>query len=132
MCGLVRLSERLPVGFVDPRGFGQPGRLGSAVSEPRGVCVVGGRQGDRPVRTNSAGSAVMHRGRSVQPDAGVAVFVVVVAEERLAEHAGVGQRTEPVRKHRYFNVLNAASEWGLSLDTCGRECDRATPRSTSS
>ena len=81
------------------------------MSEPRGVCVVGGRQGDRPVRTNSAGSAVMHRGRSVQPDAGVAVFVVVVAEERLAEHAA--SASVPNRSGNtgaYFNVLNAASE----------------------
>src|SRR6202453_3165237 len=32
----------------------------------------------------------------------------------------------------YFNVLNNDSEYGLSLDTRGRECDRVTSRSASS
>src|SRR3954468_6951300 len=32
----------------------------------------------------------------------------------------------------YFNVLNQASLYGLSLDTFGRECDRVTARSSSS
>ena len=32
----------------------------------------------------------------------------------------------------YFNVLNSDSEYGLSLDTRGRECDRVTSRSASS
>src|SRR5882757_725512 len=31
----------------------------------------------------------------------------------------------------YFNVLNNASEYGLSLDTRGLECDRVTSRSAS-
>src|SRR5271170_5451980 len=33
---------------------------------------------------------------------------------------------------RYFKVLNWDSEYGLSLDTCGREWDWVTPRSASS
>src|ERR1700755_118242 len=32
----------------------------------------------------------------------------------------------------YFKVLNNDSEYGLSLDTRGRECDRVTSRSASS
>src|SRR5271163_4576976 len=32
----------------------------------------------------------------------------------------------------YFKVLNSDSEYGLSLDTRGRECDRVTSRSASS
>src|ERR1700759_3096844 len=32
----------------------------------------------------------------------------------------------------YFSVLNSDSEYGLSLDTLGRECDRVTSRSASS
>ena len=32
---------------------------------------------------------------------------------------------------RYFRVLNWASEYGLSLETCGRLCDLVTPRSAS-
>src|ERR1700761_9613196 len=31
----------------------------------------------------------------------------------------------------YLTVLNAASEYGLSFDTCGRECERSTCRSAS-
>ena len=31
----------------------------------------------------------------------------------------------------YFKVLNSDSEYGLSLDTRGRECDRVTSRSAS-
>ncbi|RGC64951.1 hypothetical protein C5N14_31095 [Micromonospora sp. MW-13] len=31
----------------------------------------------------------------------------------------------------YFNVLNQASLYGLSLDTFGRECERVTSRSSS-
>src|SRR6476646_8322498 len=33
---------------------------------------------------------------------------------------------------QYFKVLNNDSEYGLSLDTRGRECDRVTSRSASS
>ena len=33
---------------------------------------------------------------------------------------------------RYFRVLNCASEYGLSLEVCGRESDLVTPRSASS
>src|SRR5215208_6944831 len=32
---------------------------------------------------------------------------------------------------RYFRVLNCASEYGVSLETCGREWDLVTPRSAS-
>jgi len=51
--------------------------------------------------------AVVDRGRGVQPDPGVAVLVVVVAEERLAENASVSEGAEPVGEDRgYFIVLN--------------------------
>ena len=40
------------------------------------------------------GGAVVDRGGGVEPDPGVAVFVVVVGEERLAELAGVLDRAE--------------------------------------
>ena len=65
--------------------------------------------------------AVGNRGRGVQADPGVAVVIVVVAEERLAEDAGVSQGPEPVRKAgAYFIVLNCDSLYGLSLLTWGR------------
>ena len=40
------------------------------------------------------GGAVVHEGWRVEPDARVAVFVVVVGEERFAELAGVLDRAE--------------------------------------
>lgn len=33
---------------------------------------------------------------------------------------------------QYYSVLNCASEYGLSLDTCGRECVLFTTRSANS
>ena len=79
------------------------------------------------------GGAVVHGGWGVEPDAGVAVFVVVVGEERLAERSGVLDRAEdPGNAGQYLRVLNPASEYGLSFETCGREWERATPRSTRS
>src|SRR5919202_4775833 len=37
----------------------------------------------------------------------------------------------PGKPGRYFRVVNWASEYGLSLETCGRLCDWVTPRSAS-
>src|SRR3974377_1494740 len=37
----------------------------------------------------------------------------------------------PGKSGRYFNVLNCVSLNGLSLETCGRECDWVMPRSAS-
>jgi hypothetical protein len=34
----------------------------------------------------------------------------------------------PGNAGQYLSVLNCASEYGLSLDTCGRECDWSIPR----
>jgi hypothetical protein len=33
----------------------------------------------------------------------------------------------PGNAGQYLSVLNCASEYGLSLDTCGRECDWSIP-----
>src|SRR5271166_92897 len=33
----------------------------------------------------------------------------------------------PGNAGQYLSVLNCASEYGLSLDTCGRECDWSMP-----
>jgi len=58
----------------------------------------------------------MHGGRRQEPDAGVAVLLVVPAEEPLAEGPGVLERAEPVGKPgRYLSVLNWASLYGLML-----------------
>src|ERR1700690_859377 len=42
------------------------------------------------------------------------------------------EANRPGNDGRYFMVLNCASEYGLSLLTCGREWDWVTPRSASS
>ena len=82
---------------------------------------VGRVQGELALSADLAGGAVVDAGGGVQPDAGVAVLVVVVGEELLGERAGVGQGPEALGKTgAYFSVLNAASENGLSLETCGR------------
>ena len=78
------------------------------------------------------GGAVVDRGRGVQADPGMAVLVVVVGEEDVAECACVVQGGEGAGKTgQYLRVLNAASEYGLSLETCGREWLRVMFRSVS-
>ena len=74
--------------------------------------------------------SIVDRCGSVQPHAAMVMFVVVRGEERVTERPRVLDRPEPGRERRLvFDVLNAASEKGLSFDTCGRECDRTTCRS---
>jgi hypothetical protein len=73
------------------------------------------------------------RRRGVHADPGVAMLMVVGGEEPLAERAGVGERPEPVREVGHIlEGLNCASEYGLSFEHRGRECDRRTPRSVMS
>jgi hypothetical protein len=57
---------------------------------------VGCVEGVLPLGAALGCGAVVHRSRGVQPDPGVTVLMVVVAEERLAESAGIGQRPERV------------------------------------
>ena len=93
------------------------------MAEALGVGGVGGVQGGLALGADLAGGAEVDAGWGVQPDAGVAVLV---GEEPLRERAGVGQGPEALGEDgAYFKVLNAASLNGVSLDTCGREWDRA-------
>ena len=62
------------------------------MSEACAVGEVGGFEGDCALSTDLASGAVVHRRRGVQPDAGVAVDMVVVIEERGAEAARVMDR----------------------------------------
>jgi hypothetical protein len=63
----------------------------------------------------------------------MAMLGVVPAEEPLAEGAGVLDAAEPLREGRMvLERLDWLSEYGLSLDTLGREWDLVTPRSVSS
>jgi hypothetical protein len=49
-------------------------------------------EGVLPLGADPGCGAVVPRSRGVQSDPGVTVLKVVVAEERLAESAGIGQR----------------------------------------
>ena len=66
--------------------------------EPGWVGLVGGVEGGAALGADLVGGAVVDRGWGVPADPGVAVLVVVVVEERLAEGTGVGEAAEPVRK----------------------------------
>ena len=82
---------------------------------------------------NISHALVVNGGLGEQGNAGVVVLMVVVLEKFGAEPAGVIDAVEAVGESRaYFNVLNAASEYGLSFEVWGRLCDRSTPRSTRS
>ena len=63
----------------------------------------------------------MDVGGGVQAQPGVAMFVVVPAEEGLAvPRAASIESNRSGKSGRYFRVLNCASLNGLSLETCGR------------
>jgi hypothetical protein len=70
------------------------------VAEPGGVGGVGGVEGELALGAHLDGGAVVDRCRCVVADAGVAVVVVVVGEERLAERPGVFDATEALGERR--------------------------------
>ena len=76
------------VGSLIQATVGSFGGVGPAVAEPGGVGGVGGVEGDGPLGADLAGGAVVDRRRGVQPDAGVAVHMVVVIEERRRRTPG--------------------------------------------
>ena len=81
------------------------------MSEAGRVGGVGGVEGGGALGADLAGGAVVDRRWGVQPDAGVAVDVVVVIEERHAERAGVLDRAEaPGNAGQYLRVFKFASE----------------------
>ena len=94
---------------------------------------VGGVEDDGALLADELGSPVVDVGGGVEPDAGVAVLVVVPAEEAAAEGAGVvrSSRTGRGTSGRYLRVRNWLSLNGLSLLTCGRLWLLVTPRSAS-
>ena len=68
----------------------------------------------------------------MQPEPAVVMLRVVPAKAIDAVRAGIFERAKRVGKSgRYVSVLNFASEYGLSCETEGRECDLVTPRSAS-
>ena len=88
------------VGSLIQATVGSFGGVRSAVPESGRVGGVGGVEGDGALGADLGGGAVVDRRRGVQPDAGVAVDVVVVIEERGAERAGVFDRAEPAGERR--------------------------------
>jgi len=68
------------------------------VPEAPRVRLVGGLQGDLALLPDLGVGAVVDGRWGVQRDPGMAVLVVVVGEELLAEHAGVGQGPEGGRQ----------------------------------
>ena len=110
----------LSPGGVDPGCGWQFRRDGCHADEALGAGAVGGGQGLGTPGLDGCGPA----------EPAVAVLVVVPGEEVLAVRPGGFDRGEPGGEGgRYFSVLNCASEYGLSLDTWGREWDWVTPRS---
>src|SRR3546814_25750 len=87
------------LGRVDPFGLGD---LGCAwrPAESFGTCGVGGIEDDLAGGSDLVGAAVVNVGGGVEPDAGVAVVVVVVLEERVAERPGVVEAGEALRERR--------------------------------
>ena len=73
---------------------------GRLVAEPGRVRHQGGGQRLGPGGADLGGGAVVDRCRGVEADAGMAVHVVVVLEEHLAERAGVLDRAEPAGERR--------------------------------
>ena len=88
------------VGSLIQATVGSLGGVGPAVAEPGGVGGVGGVEGDGALGADLGGGAVVDRRWGVQPDAGVAVDVVVVIEEHGAERPGVFDRAEAAGKRR--------------------------------
>ncbi len=70
------------------------------MAEPGGVGGVGGIEGEGPLHSDLTGGPVVDRRCRVQADAGVAVHVVVVIEERSAERSGVFDGAEPAGERR--------------------------------
>src|ERR1700681_2716754 len=97
---MMLLRVGLDGGVVDPGDGGQLGWCGSATTEPAGVGGVGGVEGHYSSGADFGGGAVMDRRRGVQTDPGVTVVMVVIVEERLAEHPGIGDRSEAGREGR--------------------------------
>ena len=127
------MDEGFALGFVDPGGVGQLGWFGSAVSESGRVGGVGGVEGDGASLTDLGGGAVVNRGWGVESDAGVAMHVVVVVEERRTERAGIGDGPESVGERRaVFQRLELGFGVGVVIGGVRPAVERATPRSTRS
>ena len=76
----------------------------------------------------------MNIGRREETDGAVMMLVVVPTEECSRPSPGIGLATKTfgIIRAIFHGSLNCASEYGLSLDTWGREWVFVTPRSAMS
>ena len=86
--------------LVDPDGGGDRRRAGWVVDEALRPGPVGGQQDFGTPVAGLLGESVLHRRRSHQADARVAMLVVVPVEECPAEETGVFDRLEASRELR--------------------------------
>ena len=104
-----------------------------AVAEPGRVGGVGGVEGLGPLGADLCGRAVVDRGRRVLADARVAVVVVVVGEERLAERPGVGDGAEALGEARaVLERLELRLAVGVVVAHVRRLWERLMPKKLSS
>ncbi len=103
-----------------PRG--EPRRGGLRADEALGVGGVRAREDLVAATSNAVRLAAVDAGGSEEAEASVVVHVVVPVEDLAADVASVLDRAEAVgeKPGRYLMVLNCASEYGLSSETCGR------------
>jgi len=82
---------------------------------------------------DSVGLAVMNLVWGHQADPEVVMVLIVPIKIIAQEASGILDAAEARGNCGwYFKFLNWLSENGLSLDVCGRLCERVTPRSASS
>src|SRR5215213_7796701 len=84
------------LGLVDPDCRGQRRWLGWLADKALWVLGVGGGEHVSPPGPHHLGAAVVDVGGGMEPDAGVAVLVVVPAKEPAAEGVGVLEAAEPI------------------------------------
>ena len=111
---------------------GERRRLGWVSDEPFGVGPVGVVEHGGALVAHDLGGAVVDIGGGVQAQPGMAMLLVVPRKKtwQCARAASI-EANWPGKSGRYFRVLNWASEYGLSSETCGRLWDWVTPRSAS-
>ncbi|ORB10955.1 hypothetical protein BST37_21595 [Mycobacterium noviomagense] len=71
------------VGAVDPRDFGDLRRFGRLADEPFGMCGISGVEYAGALVADCFGQAVVDIRGGMQPQRGMAMFIVVPAEEDL-------------------------------------------------
>src|SRR3546814_20231808 len=119
-CGLL--------GWVGPCCLGDPGG-GGWWSESFGAGGVGSVEDGLASGSDGGVAAVVDVGGGVEPDAGVAVVVVVVSEEPVAERAGVVDAGEALRERRgVFQSLELGFAEGVVVAHVGPDVRLLDPK----